>query len=202
MAAFKDYTLMSGRTVDITKDHPADATAAERDEIDGLRRSYLELNAKENIATVARAIVDTTLKPSNPKDMIGSDKMPLHLWPETATLLGCLGLLDGALKYGRANWREAGVKASIYYDALRRHWSKWFEGEDTDEDSGLPHEAHVLACVAIIVDAKACGKFIDDRQFRGGFIKMLSELTPHVKRLKEKHKDKSPKHWTIADNQK
>ena len=34
-------------------------------------------------------------KPTNPKDAIGSDKLPLHLWPSTATALGCLGLLDG-----------------------------------------------------------------------------------------------------------
>lgn len=159
-----------------------------------------EAEAKDNITAVAKAIEDAKLKESNPKDAIGSDKMPLHLWPETATVLGCLGLLDGALKYGRSNWRDAGVRASIYYDALRRHWSKWFEGEDVDTDSGLPHESHVLACVAIVVDAKACGKFIDDRQYKGGFIKMLNEMTPHVKRLKAAHASKRPKHWTIADN--
>jgi hypothetical protein len=61
-----------------------------------------------------------SLKPSNPKDAIGSSKLPLHLWPETATLLGSLGLLDGMLKYGRAIFRAIGVRASIYYDACRR----------------------------------------------------------------------------------
>ena len=48
------------------------------------------------------------LKETNPKDAIGSQKLPLHLWPTTATAMGCLGLLDGALKYGRANWRVSG----------------------------------------------------------------------------------------------
>lgn len=163
-------------------------------------REELEHEAKRNIKEVAAKIEE--MKASNPKDAIGTDKMPLHLWPMSATVLGCLGLLDGMLKYGRANWREAGVRASIYYDALLRHWGKWFEGEDVDEDSGLPHESHVLACIAIVVDAKACGKFIDDRQYPGGFTKLLAEMTPHVKRLKVKHAAKNPHHYTIQDAKK
>lgn len=143
--------------------------------------------------------VDTTVKPSNPKDAIGSDKMPLHLWPASASVMGCLGLLDGALKYGRSNWRAVGIRASIYFDAIERHIHKLKEGEDVDEDSGLPHEAHILACAAILVDAKAAGKFIDDRMYPGNFSKFLKDLTPHVKRLKEKHADKNPHHYTIQD---
>lgn len=139
-------------------------------------------------------------KPTNPKDAIGSDKMPLHLWPETASAMGSLALLDGALKYGRSNFREIGVRASIYVDAAKRHLQFWFEGEDTDPDSGLPHLAHVLACVAILVDAGAADKLNDDRQVRGGYRELMNELTPHVSRLKLQHAAKSPKHYTIADN--
>lgn len=142
---------------------------------------------------------DHTRKPTNPKDAIGSDKLPLHLWPETATALGCLGLLDGALKYGRANFRAIGVRATIYVDACKRHLNAWLEGEDEDSDSGLPHLAHALACLAIIVDAKAAGKLNDDRQFPGGYRALVTELTPHVRRLKEIHREKSPKHYTIAE---
>lgn len=138
-------------------------------------------------------------KPTNPKDAIGSDKIPFHLWPETASALGSLALLDGALKYGRSNFREIGVRASIYYDAARRHLNKWFEGEDTDPDSGLPHLAHALACIAILVDAQACGKLNDDRMTPGGYLRLVQEMTPHVARLKALHADKSPKHYTIAD---
>ncbi|KKL55932.1 hypothetical protein LCGC14_2250470 [marine sediment metagenome] len=89
-----------------------------------------------------------TTKPTNPKDALGSNKVPLHLWPQTATILGAMGLLDGALKYGRSNWRAVGIRASIYYDAVDRHMSAWFEGEDNDPDSGLPHLAHALAGLA------------------------------------------------------
>ena len=108
-------------------------------------------------------------KPTNPKDAIGSDKVPLHLWPESATVLGAMWLLDGALKYGRSNLRAVGIRASIYIDALRRHTNAFFEGEDIDPDSGLPHTAHMLATIAIIVDAMAEGRFRDERIFsRGG----------------------------------
>lgn len=139
-------------------------------------------------------------KPTNPKDIIGSDKLPIHLWPATATALGCLGLLDGALKYGRANFRAVGVRATIYVDACLRHVYKFFEGENSDPDSGLPHLAHALACLAILVDADAAGKLNDDRNVHGGYVGMVGVLTPHVKRLKEKYEGRSPKHYTIADD--
>ena len=143
------------------------------------------------------------LKPTNPKDMVGSDKMPLHLWPETASLHGCLALLDGNLKYGRSNWRKAGVKTSIYIDACRRHLNEYFdEGRNADKDSGLHPLAHALASLAIILDAEAAGKLTDDRLIHGGYDALVEKLTPHVKRLKLKHKDKHPKHYTIADSKK
>jgi len=139
-------------------------------------------------------------KDPNPKDSIGSSKIPMHLWPETATVLGSLALLDGALKYGRSNYRGTEVRASIYYDAAKRHLNAWFEGEAEDPDSEVPHLGHALACLAILVDAEAAGKLNDDRNVRGGYRKFINALTPHVKRLQEKHADKSPKHYTMADN--
>jgi hypothetical protein len=139
-------------------------------------------------------------KLSNPKDIVGSDKIPMHLWPETASALGALALLDGALKYGRSNFRAVGVRSSIYVDAARRHLGFWFEGENIDPDSGLPHLAHALACLAIVVDADCAGKLNDDRMFKGGFRFIMDKLTPHVARLKKLHKKRTPKHYTIKDS--
>jgi hypothetical protein len=138
-------------------------------------------------------------KPTNPKDAIGSDKLPLHLWPTTATAMGCIGMLNGMLKYGRSNFRAVGVRASIYYDAARRHLDAWFEGEADDPDDGVPHLAAALSCLAIIVDAEAAGKLTDDRMVPGDYRKLADALTPHVKRLKALHASRTPKHWTIAD---
>jgi mutator protein MutT len=138
-------------------------------------------------------------KQTNPKDMIGSNKLPLHLWPPSATAMGCLGFLDGALKYGRSNFRATPVLASIYVAALKRHTDMYYEGETIDPDSKIPHLAGILANAAILVDAAAAGSLVDDRQYPGGYAKLVEELTPHVARLKAKHADKHPKHYTIAD---
>lgn len=146
--------------------------------------------------------IEREWKPTNPKDAIGCDKLPLHLWPTTATAMGCLGLLEGALKYGRNNFRESGVRTSIYIDACKRHLDAYMEGEDHAPDSGTPHLANALACLAIIVDAQAAGKLNDDRNYNGsGYRKLVDNLTPHVRRLKDLFADKNPKHYTIEDNQ-
>lgn len=141
-------------------------------------------------------------KDTNPKDAIGCDKLPLHLWPTTATAMGCIGLMEGMAKYGRSNFRDSGVRASIYVDACKRHLDAWFEGEDCAPDSGVPHLANAIACIAILIDSSAAGKLVDDRAYNGsGYRKLVEELTPHVARLKALHADKSPRHFTIADNQ-
>lgn len=137
----------------------------------------------------------------NPKDIVGSGKLPLHLWPTTATAMGCIALLNGALKYGRSNWREVGVKASIYVDACQRHLMAWFEGEHADEE-GVPHLSSALACLAILVDCEAAGLLKDDRQVEGGHRELIDALTPHVARLRQLHAGKSPKHYTIEDSPK
>lgn len=139
-------------------------------------------------------------KETNPKDAIGSNKVPLHLWPSTATAIGSIALLNGALKYGRSNWRVAGVRASIYADAAKRHLDAWFEGEETDPDDGVDHLGAVLACLAILVDARAAGKLNDDRAVQGGYRKTINECTSEVTRLKELHAGKEPKHYTINDS--
>jgi hypothetical protein len=140
----------------------------------------------------------TQASPQNPKDVIGSTKLPLHLWPTAATAMGCIALENGALKYGRANWRVIGVRASIYFDALQRHLAAWFEGAANDEE-GVPHLGSALACLAILVDSEAAGKLIDDRQYPGGHRELVERLTPLVAMLQRRHEGKDPKHYTIGD---
>lgn len=102
-------------------------------------------------------------KPTNPKDAIGCKKPPMSVLPAPAMYLTALALLDGACKYRRHNWRVAGVRISVYYDAFMRHVTRFWEGEDTDPESGLPHLAHAMACLVIVLDAQAAGKLTDDR---------------------------------------
>ena len=141
-------------------------------------------------------------KDTNPKDAIGSTKLPLDLVPPLTVAYASLAHLNGALKYGKANWRKAGVRASIYAAAAKRHLDAWLDGEECDPDDGVPHLSAVLACVGIVLDARACGKLTDDRPLRNpGYRDEITALTAHVKRLQELHKDKSPKHFTIKDSE-
>ena len=150
------------------------------------------------LTAAARAKADT--KPTNPKDAIGSDKLPLHLVPPVLTAYASIAFLNSALKYGRANWRAAGVRSSIYVDAAMRHLLAWLEGEEDDPDDGVPHLAAVLACVGIILDARATGSLTDDRNYRGTS-KAMYEMAPHVARLKTLHAERAPKHWTMEDEE-
>lgn len=102
-------------------------------------------------------------KDTNPKDAIGISKAPLSVIPTPALHLLGLAMMEGALKYGRHNYREAGIRYSVYYDAMMRHMNAWWEGEDIDPDSGLPHPVKAMACMAILTDAIVMGNGNDDR---------------------------------------
>ena len=91
------------------------------------------------------------------------------------------------------------MQASIYYAAILRHLNAWFETEDRDPDSDLEHFGHILANIAILVDATAAGTLIDDRMYAIKYREFIDKLTPHVKRLKAKYADKHPKHYTRAN---
>lgn len=143
---------------------------------------------------------DKEMKLTNPKDMVGSDKLPYHLCPTTFIAGIAMAMLEGCLKYGRSNFRKVGVRASIYYDACLRHLISWFEGEDIDPESGISHLYKAGACLAVIADAMEAGKLNDDRMIVGGYKQVIEKFTPMIKLLKEKYKDKNPKHYTIVDN--
>lgn len=104
-----------------------------------------------------------TSKPSNPKDAVGISKVPFSTVPSEVTAEVGLAMLEGALKYGRHNYRAAGVRASVYYDAALRHLTAWWEGQDVDPDSGLPHLVKCLACLYVIRDSQRIGNWVDDR---------------------------------------
>jgi hypothetical protein len=140
-----------------------------------------------------------SVKESNPKDAIASSKVPLMLFPQTALVAGAMAFVEGAVKYGRYNWRVTGVRASVYVDAALRHLISYVNGEDIDPDSGLPHEWKALACIAILIDARETGKLTDDRPPGAPVAEMLRLLPPRVEEIKERYKELSPYQYTIAD---
>ena len=72
-------------------------------------------------------------------------------------------MFEGARKYGRFNYRVAGVLSSVYYDAAMRHLMDWYEGEDIDPKSGLNHITKAIATLVVLRDATIQGMLEDDR---------------------------------------
>lgn len=143
-----------------------------------------------------------TTKPSNPKDVIGMRKAPLSLVPWTLIVCASRALLEGALKYGRFNWRIAGVRASIYLDALKRHIAKWENGQECDPQTRVHHLDNAIACLTIIRDAQLYGKLTDDRPpcpDPDAMARMIDGDEEMVAHLKDLFKDHSPRQWTIGD---
>ncbi len=78
--------------------------------------------------------------------------------------LVALGLAEGALKYGRHNYRVVGsILGSVYFDATGRHIDALLVGQDTDSDSGLYHGIKAICSTAVLYDAILKGTFADDR---------------------------------------
>jgi hypothetical protein len=142
-------------------------------------------------------IVDTSSKPTNPKDSIGVNKAPMSTLPANVLMEVGVAMLEGAAKYGRHNYRAVGVRASVYYDALMRHMMAWWEGEDIDADSGLSHITKAIATLMVLRDSMARGNMVDDRPpVSSEFIPLLNAAAAQIIK---RHKDKAPHHYTAHD---
>ena len=116
-------------------------------------------------------------KDTNPKDAVGIRKVPVSTIPAPVMSEVGLALLEGARKYGRHNYRVAGIRFSVYYDATIRHLMAWWEGEDIDPDSGLSHITKAIAGLTVLRDAMLNDKVTDDRppKSKAGWIDGLNE---------------------------
>ena len=139
-------------------------------------------------------------KATNPKDDIGGKKLPLDLVPDSLICYAAMSFLEGALKYGKFNWRIAGVRASIYIAAMRRHLAKFVAGEWADPVTRVPHLASVIACSGIILDAQLCGKLVDDRPPMHPTAKLIDGMIGHIDHLKQLFDGHDPHQNTIEDS--
>lgn len=127
-------------------------------------------------------------KLSNPKDSCGVKKVPFSTVSAPVMAEIGLAMLEGALKYGRHNYRVVGVRASVYYDALLRHITAWWEGEDIDPDSGVNHVTKAIATLVVLRDAMLNDKLADDRppKSKAGWV---AELNAKAAALIDKYPD-------------
>jgi hypothetical protein len=116
------------------------------------------------------------VKDTNPKDAIGVLKVALSYVSLPVILEVALGMMEGGFKYGRHNYREAGVRASVYVDATFRHLALFWEGEDYDPDifaitadangeNGVrvSHITKAIASLTVLRDSMIRGNWVDDR---------------------------------------
>jgi hypothetical protein len=95
----------------------------------------------------------------------GAKGVELHALPRSA--LEAVGKVYhfGAQKYEDYNFRR-GYKWSLSYDAMMRHQIAFWDGEDLDPESGLPHMAHVMWHAATLIEFMVSHPDYDDR-YRG-----------------------------------
>lgn len=133
-------------------------------------------------------------KDTNPKDAVGIKKPPMSTVPNLVLQELGVAMLEGARKYGRHNYRDSAVRASVYYDALMRHAMTWWEGEDIDPDSGLSHITKAIATLTVLRDGMISGKWVDDRPPVVDLETHKIELQKAVDAIFARHPDAKPAH--------
>ena len=81
-----------------------------------------------------------------------NDKARYDLIPADALEDLAKVLTFGAKKYSAENWRIVGDGDSRYFAAAQRHMWAWKRGEENDPESGLPHLAHAMCCMAFLLE--------------------------------------------------
>lgn len=114
---------------------------------------------------------------TDPKKGRGRLKATLANTPMAAVHLMGLAFNDGAEKYGPFNWRETKVGSTTYLEALKRHILAYEAGEECAVDSGVPHLAHAMASLAILLDAKLHDALVDERRPSRATLDLLEHIT-------------------------
>lgn len=140
-------------------------------------------------------------KDTNPKDQQAASKIPLSLCSPIAEAKWALAQFAGLTKYGAWNWRIAGVRSSVYLSAAKRHLAAYLSGEEVDPTDGTDHRGNVMACMAILIDAEAAGKLIDDRPPSVCLRPTYAQCEALMAQLCAQYADKNPRHYTIADTE-
>ena len=60
-------------------------------------------------------------------------------------------LTHGAQKYADDNWKQVPDARRRYFAAAQRHLTAWYEGEQTDPESGMNHLAHATCCALFLL---------------------------------------------------
>ena len=138
-------------------------------------------------------------KESNPKEAIGSTKVPLNLCSPIASAHWALAQYAGMAKYQAWNWRAAGVRISTYIGAIKRHADAYNSGERLDPVDGTHHLGNVMACAAILLDAEAANMLTDDRPPIVSLRPTYAEVEKQMVVIREKYSNIPQNPYTLLN---
>lgn len=102
------------------------------------------------VSTMLKALKYDDMKPRY-------DLVPPHAMAQVVDVL-----TYGASKYADRNY-EAGMEISRIFAATQRHLSAYWRGQDLDEESALPHIAHAITDLMILLEVERLHPEMDDR---------------------------------------
>jgi hypothetical protein len=114
-----------------------------------------------------KVAIPAEVKPTNPKQLYGDKKPPVHLIHQIAELHESAALHSGKRKYGENNYLKTEVEAMTYVGAMLRHIKAWVSGERVDPKELVHHLGAVKACATILLVTEATGMLIDNRPTAG-----------------------------------
>ncbi len=130
--------------------------------------------------------LDPVTKDTNPKDALAGFKPRWFSFLPLRVLVGVgKALFEGGWKYGKHNYRESGVRASVYLDAcVCGHLMPFMEGQNHDEN-GMHHIDKAIASLMVLRDAQIGGNWIDDRPIAAhNFDEVMEAETAHFQQMK------------------
>ncbi len=122
---------------------------------------------------------------ANPKAQFGNAKAPSFGVPPIPMLEVGLVMACGGHKYGAFNYRDTKISASTYIQAISRHFTKWQDGQDLDEETGAHELAHVAASCLLVIDAINNDMLVDDRSKTGRAGDLMLEFADRFATFKE-----------------
>jgi hypothetical protein len=79
----------------------------------------------------------------------GKIRWDLLPWRETEQVVKAFQ--HGADKYADWDWVGIKNKRSRYFSACMRHMMEWMKGNKVDNESGVSHLGHAIACLMILM---------------------------------------------------
>lgn len=92
----------------------------------------------------------------------GKVKSRMSLIPQEAIIKVADVFTHGAEKYNEYNFSK-GARTTTYIDASLRHINRYLLNENDDQESGLPHLAHAISNLLMLLDNDLIGTTIENR---------------------------------------